>query len=453
MLLDESNVAMTKNRNLWAFWAAASVFCLFLFSYAQNESRVLGSLSSPQRINKDFSLYDFAAYYVAGKITADEKSPLLYYPADGSRYTNPTGRHVDYATHWANIGRTQGFDVIQHYIYPPLFAFLISPLTRLPPQAAYSVWRQVNLGFVLLAVFFALKCADEELSWSIFFMAVIAALSFFPYHETAYLGQVGGLILLLWTLGVYFAGKSRPVWSAGCFALGTIIKLTPVLVVPLLLLRRQWKWLGAYAGWMALLLGISLWRFGWENHVIYFAKVLPTMSCGYPLATNVSLATVLQTLHAGGALFSDELALQAEQNAPLWVCGLAKAIALGIYLGTLLAFWKSRKNQRGLETEMSILALVSVLVSPVAWRHSYLVTLLPVLLLWMAFRRRTFSAVKYVLPFLATLTIGTAVPEYLLVHLRRSYFDAVLIGSVPAAAIILLLVSLWLPMREGQAAS
>jgi hypothetical protein len=434
---------------IWACWAAACVFCLFFFSYAQNESRIAGALNSPESVSKDFSLYDFAAYYVAGKITRDEKFPLLYYPVDGSRYTNPTGRHVDPATHWASVGRTQGFDVTQHYIYPPLFALLISPLTRLAPPAAYILWRQINLGFLLLAVFFALKCAEEEFSWPIFLIAAIATFSFFPYHETAYMGQVGGLILLLWTLGVYFLSKSNPVWSAGCFALGTIIKLTPVLVVPLLLLRRQWKWLAAYAGWMAFFLGISLWRFGWQNHVIYFAKVLPTMSCGYPLATNVSLATVLQSLHAGGALLSDELVMQAQQNMPVWVCLLAKVIGLGIYLGTLLLFWKNKDSQRGLVEELAILTLVSVLVSPVAWRHSYVVTLLPILLIWMGARRQVFSTGKYMLLFLATITIGTAIPYYLLIHLKRSVLDVALVGAVPAAAIILLLICLQLHTRNA----
>jgi riboflavin transporter FmnP len=263
------------------------------------------------------------------------------------------------------------------------------------------------------------------------------------------MGQVGGLILLLWTLGVYFLSKSNPVWSAGCFALGTIIKLTPVLVVPLLLLRRQWKWLAAYAGWMAFFLGISLWRFGWQNHVIYFAKVLPTMSCGYPLATNVSLATVLQSLHAGGALLSDELVMQAQQNMPVWVCLLAKVIGLGIYLGTLLLFWKNKDSQRGLVEELAILTLVSVLVSPVAWRHSYVVTLLPILLIWMGARRQVFSTGKYMLLFLATITIGTAIPYYLLIHLKRSVLDVALVGAVPAAAIILLLICLQLHTRNA----
>jgi hypothetical protein len=441
------SVSVVSSRQ-WALWATACVFCLFLISYAQHEFHALElGLNS---FAADFSLYDFAAYYVAGKVTAEEKRPVLYYPATGSQYSNPTGRHVDPSTEWASVGRAQGFGVTQHYIYPPLFALLISPLTHVPPRSAYIIWRQINLALLLLTLVLALKSADTEFSWPIFLIMAIAALSFFPYHETAYLGQVGGLILFLWTLGVYFTTKSQPLLSAGCFALGTMIKVTPVLVVPLLLLRRQWKWLYAYTAWMVFLLGVSIWRFGWQSHVIYFSKVMPAMSCGFPLSTNVSLTTVLQSLHAGRALLSEKLAFQAEQNTPSWLCTLAKTIGLGIYIATLWVFTKERRSAGRLPVEMATLALVSVLVSPVAWRHSYLVTLLPVVLLWVETRREVFSGRKYLLLFLATTMIGTAIPEYVLVHLRRSVLDVAVIGIVPAAAVILLLFSIQINARRSQ---
>lgn len=443
-------VPVIKNHKLWAFWAAATVFFLFFLSYAQNESRVWDNLINSNSQKKDFSLYDFAVYYVAGKIAADEKSPTLYYSADFEQWVNPTGRLADPATHWAAVGRAQGFGVIPQYIYPPFFALAVSPLAYAPPRTAYFIWRQINLALLLLSVLFTLLCADDTWSWPTFLLAAIAALSFFPYRETSVLGQVGCSILLLWTLGVYFVKKSHPGWSAACFALGTIIKLTPVLVVPLFLLRRQWKWLWAYAGWMVLLLGISMWRFGWQSHVVYFSKVLPAMSCGFPYVTNVSLATILQCLHAGRGLLSEELAIQAEENRPIWVCALARVFGLGIYLGTLWAFFKNRKGREGLVTETAMLALVSVLVAPITWRHHYVVTLLPLLLLWIEVRREFFSPWKYVVLFIASITIGTLLPEYLLIHLKRSVLDVILIGAYPATAIILLLVSLQMHARRDQ---
>ena len=67
---------------------------------------------------------------------------------------------------------------------------------------------------------------------------------FFPFRNTLVCGQVNVSILFVWTLGVYLLKRQRPMASALCFALGTVLKISPVVAVPFLALRRQWRWLG-----------------------------------------------------------------------------------------------------------------------------------------------------------------------------------------------------------------
>ncbi|HLK31844.1 MAG TPA: glycosyltransferase family 87 protein [Terriglobales bacterium] len=423
-------------------WACLAVVLLFVVAYAQRESHILSS-DGQQR---DVSYYDFAVYYTAAKI-AHQSGVMLYYPDFGSVYSNPTGRHADPNTPWGQTAKSAGFSPVQNYIYPPFFALLVSPMAYLSPQMAYFIWRELNTLMLLAAVVFGLCCVGAELSLPVAFLASVGAVSFFPFIETASLGQLGTFILLLWTLGIYFLLKTRPALSALCFALGTMVKLTPVIVLPLFLLRRQWKWLLAYVGWCVLFLMASIWGLGWQNHVIYFARVLPTMGCGYPLATNVSVATLLQSIVSGGVLLQPADAIRADLTMPAWVCASFKGLCLLGYVALLVFFWKTReRGTRRLAIELIALAIASVLLSPIVWRHSYVILVLPLLLLWTNNEFLRPSRTYYSLLLLATLVTGTLLPQFALAHIRIAALQICLQAVMPAAALLLL----WFTLRASR---
>ena len=421
--------------------ALAVVFVLFFCALGQHESHVVKALQMPGPGGANSFLYtftDFSVYYAAGKATDTHRYPELYYPPAGSWRENPTGRIVDPNTPWAEIGRSQGQDTIQHFIYPPIFSLLMVPFSRLSLPSAYLAWRECNLLILLLSIFVILRWLQAKPFWPIFILSSIAAISFFPYNESAYLGQVGVILLLLWVLGVVWV-EEKPISSALCFALGTMVKVTPVIAVPLLVLRRQWRWLSAYAGWMIVLSGISIWRFGWQTNLIYFTKVLPSISCGFPLATNVSLETILQSIYFKHVLTSFEAALAASLATPSWLCLIFKIICILIYGGSLLFFWKENKRSSLLPLELATLALVTVLVSPVVWRHSYVPLLLPLFFLWFATDTRIASLRRYLLLALSTILIGTALPQFTLHYLTNNVLlQIVLQMLVPAASIVIL---------------
>ena len=56
-----------------------------------------------------------------------------------------------------------------------------------------------------------------------------AACFFFPFRNTLVFGQANVTILFVWTLGVYLFKRQRPMASALCFALGTVLKISPVV--------------------------------------------------------------------------------------------------------------------------------------------------------------------------------------------------------------------------------
>ena len=117
------------------------------------------------------------------------------------------------------------------------------------------------------------------------FALIFAAVCFFfPFRNTLSLAKLNVSILFLWTLGVYLLKRQRPMASALCFALGTVLKVSPVVAVPLLALRRQWRWLAAYVAGVVAFTGISIWRLGWQTNLTWLTAIYPSISSGWEIS-------------------------------------------------------------------------------------------------------------------------------------------------------------------------
>jgi Gpi18-like mannosyltransferase len=315
----------------------------------------------------------------------------------------------------------------------------MKPFAYLPVQWAFVLWRELNTLFVVLSILLAVIHLRAAPRMPVFVLALAGALASFPFQEAMFLGQVGGLVLLLWTVGVWAADSKRPILSAFCFALGTMVKVTPLLVVPLFILRKQWKWLIAYTSWMALFLGVGIWQLGWANHVTYFSKVLPAMSSGFPNSRNKSLFTIIQSLYFGDAFYQLDSSAVA---IPFGLTLLGKALSLALFCGVLIYFYKQSKAATRIAHEITTLAVLSLLISPVTWRHHYVLIILPLLYLWLDAKRVALSDRSYVVLFLSTVAVASIFPFYLLELVHNSVLQIVVSAVMPAGAVALLAMSL-----------
>src|SRR5712691_1230794 len=85
--------------------------------------------------------HDFLLIYAAAEAIRDHQNP--YDAATFLRYALATGiPRVLLVNGRGALG--------QPYVYPPLFAWLVIPLTSLPPHSALFVWRAVSLGSIAL---------------------------------------------------------------------------------------------------------------------------------------------------------------------------------------------------------------------------------------------------------------------------------------------------------------
>ena len=394
------------------------------------------------------SAVDFPGYYVAAKLagSATPRAHQLYYSTRESKEAILSRVPPD--TEWNQVARQNGLGDTLHFNSPPILAALLVPLGKLPYQLAFMVWRVLADLALFLAIWICLKLC-RAFSPATLLICTLAGFAFQPFLLTLEKGQFGALLLLTWSAGVLFADKKQDVLSALMFALATIVKLTPVLAVGVFLVRRRWKWLAAYALWMAILLGIGVWHLGVENQRLYLAK-LASLSCGAPGPYNYSLPGIVQNAYYRDILNYDQIPAQT----PAGLCVFNKVLGLAVYLAVLALLLK--KNQRGdIIWDLVVLSLITLLIAPFTWRHYYVLEILPLMFVWFLVKAGEFLRPHWVLlvAIVCTLVAGTRYLDYLEPHLTNGPIRVFLAALLPLSALILMstLLFAYKPGPEPQA--
>jgi hypothetical protein len=117
------------------------------------------------------------------------------------------------------------------FINPPVFAWLIAPLTALPLAVAYALWSAISLGALIWAWHLAAPYSGLRK-----IALLLAALALWPVLDAFYFGQptlvIVGLLATTWWL----CSKDRPLAAGAALALATALKPHTVILVPLALL-------------------------------------------------------------------------------------------------------------------------------------------------------------------------------------------------------------------------
>ena len=316
---------------------------------------------------------DFKPYYVAGNLAAEHPSGELYYPAtfaDGR--TDP----LRAASGWQEVVSHYGVSEAITFVYPPFFAALLTPLSHFSYEVAYEVWNALAVIFTLVSIWIILRLGGRRFGASLAVILVVGLFSYAPFFHELAVGQVASLLLFLCALGVWLRSRGQDWPSAFCFAVATMIKITPVVAVPLLAMHRKWKWLAAYGCWMVCLSGFSIWRMGLAPHEEFLRRVIPTLACGVPTYGNVSTVAFVQELFLGRMPMDG-----FPSSLPSGACFVSKAASATLLALLMLQFYRHREESN-LTLHLVLLLLLSLVTSPIAWTHHYVIALLPFLYLW-----------------------------------------------------------------------
>jgi alpha-1,2-mannosyltransferase len=267
------------------------------------------------------------------------------------------------------------------YIYPPLFAALLLPLTFLPPELVVRFW---IVGVQLLAVL-ALIVVYRQLGrpsrGELLAMVAISA-TFLPLIATALTGAMNTLLLLLCALALPFILRHEQRRAGVLLGLAIGIKFLPAAALPYLLFRRFGRAvlyaLATFA--LTLAVGAAITRPAGLAH--YLFDLLPALGSGNGYRENQSLLGLFTRLCSPGGLDG------ASAGPGVCARGLTLGADVGLFAGLWLAtarrsLWElsesARHRRRALEYGLALLTVP--LVASISWGLHLVLVLLPIAIL------------------------------------------------------------------------
>jgi glycosyl transferase family 87 len=179
-----------------------------------------------------------------------------YYP----RFARPGG--IALYSHAANCLWQQ--QVIAHcvieFTYPPAFAFVMLPFIALPAVAQTVVWYVISLACGVLSCRLAEAIAVRLFPgpWSardVAWLRVLGVLLSLKFILAVYENQGYDLLILPFLLlGVLALMQKRDLGAGAALAIAAAMKVTPLLFLPYLVLRRRFVAAGAF---VVVLLAVS----------------------------------------------------------------------------------------------------------------------------------------------------------------------------------------------------
>jgi Glycosyltransferase family 87 len=317
-----------------------------------------------------------------------------------------------------------------HYLYPPLFALLVSPLSVFDTESQVVIWYVVNVAF-------AFGCfANTRRLWQLvsggkthcsLWVAALAGLAvFLPILDCMQAGQLGIAILFLLMLGFrhVLQGQSRLSWFLGgvILALPAVVKLVPSLPVVFLLFQRwsavskpgtrQRSWsqagtltVGVLAGVFLFLVAIPASMIGWRANLNYLhqwgARVVTNERVGQD--SNFNIHSYRNQSLANAVYLWDKATAGADAQAnpshdrPERTGDPAIRVLVGVILAALLIVCCSlgRRNDRlDQAVAYGLACCATLLISPLTWGHYYMAEAPAVLLvpIWLLRRGRSTQA-------------------------------------------------------------
>jgi hypothetical protein len=375
--------------------------------------------------------FDFSAYYLAAKLVSRKPGLNLYdLPLYADGRMNLTASAPLHSA-WQSAAMRFHVPFAAPFIYPPFFSVVMKPLAYLSFDSAFIAWKIIMVLLLGVAVMLSVKLGGIHIGRKLALMLGVGLFSYSPFGDSLFMGQIDCLILFLLTASVCLLAKNETSASALCFATATLLKLTPVLAIPLFLFHRRWKWLSAYVAWMGCLLIVSVNQAGWEMHRQFWRVVMPSISCGAPAWQNSSLVAYVQELFMGYVPnFKPPLVI------PPHACSFSRVVGFSVY-ALSLGYLYRRRREGELVRDLVVVTLLELVVSPISWWHHYTIALLPFLYLWCKARDKGARTLTILF-----LLVGTNIVGYSLLLTENHMAQLILAAVVPGLTLMLVYLSL-----------
>lgn len=299
---------------------------------------------------------DWAIFYPAAQKLASDELP--YPPEWGERKPRePVGKG------WKD------------YIYPPTFARLLIPLTYLGPFWSMKAYLFICLSLYCLLLFPRYK--HRPYGWVDQGVALAFFFGWGPIIQDFRHGQTDFIPLFLFALSWKLlrqaghpapeqTGRRKEMLAGLLLGFSYAIKLTPVLILPVLVVSKRWRVAAASVAGALTLLIVT----GPFVSFHYFTRVLPTMLADF------SGMYDRPVLHLGIVSLLNQFAGRSGQPGEL-ASGIGIAVSGMVFLGILFVLWRRRDR-----IPTADLILLGCFLPPLFagdLNHHYVLTLLPLM--------------------------------------------------------------------------
>lgn len=268
-------------------------------------------------------------------------------------------------------------ETVTPYKYSPLIASLFSLLAFFGEKNAANIWHLLNLIFLFSGAVIGSRLAQRNShindKRSLFLVISFGIFGVSPaLVHCLNSGQVGIAILFCYVLGVYLAVSGKEIASGFFFAFSCMFKYLPILILPYFIFQKKWKLFWAMsAAFLIFHLMPALW-FGWSKNTEYLFQFLPFLT-GTTLDHISLLDFKNQSMWAYlYRLIFYDMGFFEIRNHPRLILAIGTALFAVLYWLVL-----SRTRQSSLTLGCALLSILIVLFNPNAWKHNFVLLLLP----------------------------------------------------------------------------
>lgn len=274
------------------------------------------------------------------------------------------------------------------YLYPPLIAQVLAAVHQVINAAALGIGQHPTEATVWRTVFYLYQCAQYGLILVTYTLCIIFAKRV-RFSNLGALGLVTILFIVnnplirtlrhnqinLWVLVFSLIAilliESRPFWAGIAVALGTHIKIYPIILLVPWTYAKKWRVLiGAVTGAL-LILFLSYFIFTTMDSWGQFINSLGLFKQGTYFRDNSIhslMYNLVRFIMGGNAQNMENLALLVNLSTGL--------VTLGIISWFILRFLRAERilenKEKNIAHGMDALA-ISLLISPMVWEHHYII--------------------------------------------------------------------------------
>lgn len=259
---------------------------------------------------------------------------------------------------------------VRAFVYPPVFVQVLSVFGGGSFAHFRVAWILLSAAalYLLFLVTVALVAAESERDSS--YVALVSFLLFVPFspiERELFYGQTSILMAALLYLALWSAGRRRDGLAAAAVTAGTFVKLYPLALVPVFLLRRRLAVCAYIVAGLAAVVAASV-LIGGGSDWMHFVSVLRDLSRWVPFtldAPNYSIQAFIQTVAA-------TLAISPSPTLVVVVSRVAWVAFVAIYLAIM---GRRIRSCESMLLVSQVVIVFAMLASNVLWNHLFVVLL------------------------------------------------------------------------------